>query len=76
MERTPRILALLAIGGVLVASHVLGYQRVPHGDFGLTDLLHYSFPLTIYIFANLLIDEGRARERERARSPELGPDRG
>jgi hypothetical protein len=31
---------------------------------------------TIYILANLLIDEGRARERERARSSELRPDPG
>jgi hypothetical protein len=41
---------------VLVAPHVLCYQRAPHGDFGITDLLHFSFPLTIYILANLLID--------------------
>lgn len=68
MGRTPRILGLLASGGVLVATHVMCYQRAPHGELGITELLHFGFPLTIYVLANLLIDEGRARERESARA--------
>jgi hypothetical protein len=68
MERTPRVLGLLASGGVLVATHVMCYQRAHHDEFGIMDLLHFSFPLTIYVLANLLIDEGRARERESARA--------
>jgi hypothetical protein len=63
MQKVPRVLAMLASGGVIVASNVLSYLSAPRGSFGVVDLLHFSLPLTIYVFANLCMDEGRARER-------------
>lgn len=69
MEKVPRVLGMLAAGGVLVASNVICYQSTPHHGFGVIDFLHFAFYLAIYVFANLLIDEGRARERQ-------GPERG
>ena len=64
MEKVPRVLGMLAAGGVMVASNVLCYQSMPRHGFGIIDFLHFAFYLAIYVFANLLIEEGRARERQ------------
>ena len=63
MDQVPRTFGILASGAVLVASHVTSYWSTSRGGFGLVEILHFSFPLVIYVFAKLLIDEGRARER-------------
>lgn len=68
---------MLAAGGVMVASNVVCYQSTSHRGVGVIDVLHFAFYVALYVFANLLIDEGRARERqarERQAREQQGPE--
>ena len=61
---------LRVVGGILCAVALFVPQVVAGGNrspIGVISVLHYAFPLVFYVLVNLCIDEGRARERARAK---------
>jgi hypothetical protein len=63
VNKTLRITGIVVCGGLLLAPQVVCYLNASPGLLKWMNLVRLLFPLTFYVLANLLIDEGRARER-------------
>ena len=68
--------ALRVVGGIICAVALFVPQMYAGGNrapIGVISALHYAFPLVFYVLVNLCIDEGRARERARAKHQPPAP---
>ena len=72
MNKIQRGIGIVLCGGMLLAPQVVCFLDASSNLMKWMNLVRLLFPLTFYVLANLLIDEGRARERadqERRRLP-------
>ena len=72
MNKSYRTVGIVLCGIMLLAPQVACFLDASPNLMRWMNLLRILFPLTFYVLANLLIDEGRARERaekERRRQP-------
>ncbi len=66
MNNAPRAIGIFLCGVMLLIPQVACYLDTPPALMKVVHFISLLFPLTFYVLANLLIDEGRARaERER-----------
>lgn len=68
MNKAPRVVGIVICGAILLIPQVVCYLDAPPAIVKAAHFLSLLFPLTFYALANLFIDEGRARERERIAS--------
>jgi hypothetical protein len=66
MARVQRMIGIVVCGGLLLIPQVVCFVGAPPNMMKVADFIRLCFPLTFYVLVNLCIDEGRARERERA----------
>ena len=66
MGKIARIVGIVFCGVMLLVPQVVCFVGASPGIMKAADVLRLCFPLTFCVLVGLCIDEGRARERERA----------
>lgn len=66
MSKIARIVGIVFCGAMLLIPQVVCFVGASPDIMKAADVLRLCFPLTFSVLVGLCIDEGRARERERA----------
>ena len=66
MGKVTRMVGIVVCGGMLLVPQVVCSVGASPGIMKAADVVRLCFPLTFTVLVQLCMEEGRARERERA----------